>query len=337
MKAKECPAAVSDIAEESCSVSLLTNFVGVEGNASDADIIDAVKNAGYGAAMKGGNKTDHAALSVSENEELLKDHETPVLKRRLVSSVGFLVVLLYLSMGHMMWGWPLPPFIKDNHVMMGLIQLLLSTIIMVINQKFFISGFRSLFQKSPNMNVALGASADYEYSTLALFTMTDAQLKGDVHAMMGYMHEFHFEAAATKVPIAKIADKVSGIFVPSGILIVVVTLIGRLLAGQTIGFALIRAVSWSWPVLWSRKANILLQKRSFKKRRRKNTAVFCKRRKTGRHHRCGGCDNGGQLAGGKGIANMGVHVVMLTGDNERTAKAIGKQAGVGANRKALEE
>lgn len=184
---------------ESCSVSLLTNSMGVEGTASDEDIIKAVTDAGYHAEVKGSNTTTNTAASASKNEELLADHETPILKKRLLSSVGFLAVLMYLSMGHMMWGWPLPVFMKDNHVMMGLIQLLLTTIIMVINQKFFISGFKSLLHRAPNMDtlVALGASASYCYSTWALFAMTDAQMKGNAEAVMGYMHEFYFEAAAT--------------------------------------------------------------------------------------------------------------------------------------------
>ena len=184
---------------ESCSVSLLTNSMGVQGTASDGDIIAAVKAAGYGAEVKESKKTGHPAVSAGENEELLKDRETPVLKKRLLASGVFLVVLLYLSMGHMMWGWPLPSFMADNHVMMGLTQLLLSTIIMVINQKFFINGFRSLIHRAPNMDslIALGSSAAYGYSTWALFAMTDAQLKGNADAVMGYMHEFYFEAAAT--------------------------------------------------------------------------------------------------------------------------------------------
>ncbi len=362
----------------SCSVSLLTNSMGVEGTASDAEIIKAVQDAGYGASTKGGKKAVSSGTA-AEDEELLKDHETPLLKKRLISSVGFLIVLMYLSMGHMMWGWPLPGFMADNHVMMGLVQLLLTTIIMVINQKFFISGFKSLFHRSPNMDalVALGASAAYVYSTWALFAMTDAQLKGNMDAVVGYMHEFYFEsaamiltlitvgkmlearskgettdalkglmklapkiavilengeektvpieqvkkgdifvvrpgenipvdgvviegssainesaltgesipvdktvgeqvsaatinqsgfikceatrvgedttlsqiiqmvsdAAATKAPIAKVADKVSGVFVPAVILIAVITFAGWMLVGQTVGFALARAIS----------------------------------------------------------------------------------------------
>ena len=150
---------------KSCSVSLLTNSVGVEGTASDADIIAAIKNAGYGAAEKGTEKNAR-----SSDEELLQDHETPILKKRLISSLIFWVVLMYLSMGHMMWGWPLPGFMADNHIMMGIVQMLLTIAIMVMNQKFFINGFRSLFQRSPNMDalVAIGSLAAFGYSTWAV-------------------------------------------------------------------------------------------------------------------------------------------------------------------------
>ena len=183
----------------SCSVSLLTNSMGVEGSASAQDIIAAVTNAGYGAALKNrGEAQSKAASPASEYEEALADKETPVLKRRLIASLGFLIVLMYVSMGHMMWGWKLPSFFDGNHVAMGLVQLLLTVIIMVINQKFFINGFKSLWHRSPNMDalVALGAAAAFGYSTFALFAMTDAQVKGNADAVMSYMHEFYFESAA---------------------------------------------------------------------------------------------------------------------------------------------
>lgn len=364
---------------KSCSVSLLTNSMGVEGTAADADIIAAVKNAGYDAAVKGDKKSTRSQGAAASDEELLKDHQTPILKKRLISSLIFLAVLMYLSMGHMMWGWPLPGFMTDNHIMMGIVQMLLAIVIMVINQKFFISGFRSLLHKSPNMDalVAIGSLAAFGYSTWALLAMTGAQLDGDMDAVMGYMHEFYFEtaatiltlitvgkmlesrskgkttdalkglmklapktatilengvektvsieqvrkgnifvvrpgenipvdgivvegnsainesaltgesipvdktvgdpvsaattnqsgfikceatrvgedttlsqiiqmvsdASATKAPIAKIADKVSGIFVPAIILLAVITLAGWMIAGQTIGFALARAIA----------------------------------------------------------------------------------------------
>ena len=379
----------------SCSVSLLTNSMGVEGTAASGDIIAAVENAGYGAAPKNASGKGAGKNVASERigagvnaqeisasgmgEDALKDRETPVLKKRLIASVGFLVVLMYFSMGYMMWGWPLPAFFADNHIAMGLVQMLLTIAVMVINQKFFISGFKGLIHKAPNMDtlVALGATAAFGYSTFALFAMTDAQVKGNAEAVMSYMHEFYFEsaamilalitvgkmlearskgkttdalkslmklapktaviiqdgvetevsieqvkkgdifvvrpgenipvdgvviegtsavneaaltgesipvdkakgdsvsaatlnqsgfirceatrvgedttlsqiiqmvsdAAATKAPIAKIADKVSGVFVPAVITIAVVTIIGWLLAGQTIGFALARGIS----------------------------------------------------------------------------------------------
>ncbi|MDY3817953.1 MAG: heavy metal translocating P-type ATPase [Lachnospiraceae bacterium] len=181
----------------SCSVSLLTNSMGVEGTASAEEIIAAVRDAGYEAALKKGNKDQTTRLS--SDEDALKDRETPVLKKRLITSLGFWIVLMYVSMGHMMWGWPLPPFFHDNHVAMGLLQLLLTVIIMVINQKFFISGFQSLWHRAPNMDalVALGSAAAFVYSTVALFAMTDAQVKGNADAVMTYMHEFYFESAAT--------------------------------------------------------------------------------------------------------------------------------------------
>ena len=360
-----------------CSVSLLTNSMGVEGTASAEEIIAAVREAGYGAALKTGRNNQTA--QISSEEEALKDRETPALKKRLFASLGFWIVLMYVSMGHMMWGWPLPAFFDGNHVAMGLLQLLLTVIVMVINQKFFISGFKSLWHRAPNMDalVALGATAAFGYSTFALFAMTDAQVKGNMDAVMAYMHEFYFEfaatiltlitlgkmlearskgkttnalkglmklapktamllrdgmeitvpieqvakgdvfvvrpgenipvdgtvldgnsavdessltgesipadkaagsmvsagtlnqsgflrceatrvgedttlsqiiqmvsdAAATKAPIAKVADKVSGVFVPAVIAIAVVTVIVWLLAGQTIGFALARGIS----------------------------------------------------------------------------------------------
>ena len=181
----------------SCSVSLLTNSMGVEGTASAEEIIAAVRDAGYEAALKNGNKDQSARLS--SDEDALKDKESPVLKKRFITSLGFWIVLMYVSMGHMMWGWPLPPFFDDNHVAMGLFQLLLTIAIMVINQKFFISGFKSLWHHAPNMDalVALGSMAAFVYSTVALFAMTDAQVKGNTDAVMTYMHEFYFESAAT--------------------------------------------------------------------------------------------------------------------------------------------
>ena len=356
----------------SCSVSLLTNSMGVEGTASSEEIISAVKNAGYGAALK-------KESNEPKSEDTLTDKETPALKRRLVASLGFLIILMYVSMGHTMWGWPLPSFFDNNHIAMGLLQLLLTVIVMVINQKFFISGFKGLIHRAPNMDtlVALGSSAAFLYSTVALFAMTDAQIKGNTDAVMSYMHEFYFEsaamilalitlgkmlearskgkttdalkglmklapktatilkdgvesvvtveqivkgdifvvrpgenipvdgivsdgsstvdessltgesipvdkavggmvwagtlnvsgfirceatrvgedttlsqiiqmvsdAAATKAPIAKVADKVSGVFVPSVIAVAVITIITWLLLGQTIGFALARGIS----------------------------------------------------------------------------------------------
>ena len=180
----------------SCSVSLLTDSMGVEGTADAGEIIAAVREAGYGAALKKGNKGQNAQSS--SDGDTLEDRETPVLKKRLIASLGFLIVLMYVSMGHMMWGWPLPSFFDNNHVAMGLLQLLLTVVIMVINQRFFISGFKSLWHRAPNMDalVALGAAAAFGYSTFALFAMTDAQVRGDADAVMSYMHEFYFESAA---------------------------------------------------------------------------------------------------------------------------------------------
>lgn len=368
----------------SCSVSLLTNSMGVDGSASDRAVIEAVEAAGYGAAVKGrGNDQKGAAAGSLESMESAKDalidRETPKLRKRLIASVIFLIVLMYFSMGHMMWDWPLPSFFVGNHVAMGLLQLLLTIAVMVINQKFFVSGFKGLIHGAPNMDtlVALGSAASFGYSVYVLFAMTDAQVKGDMDAVMSYMHEFYFEsaamiltlitvgkmleshskgkttdalkslmklapktatlirdekevvvsiddvksgdifvvrpgenvpvdgivldgnsavnesaltgesipvdkaagdkvsaatlnqsgfircratrvgedttlsqiiqmvsdAAATKAPIAKIADKVSGVFVPAVITIAVVTVIGWLLAGETAGFALARGIS----------------------------------------------------------------------------------------------
>lgn len=361
----------------SCSVSLLTNSMGVDGTANSEEIIAAVREAGYEATLKR-NRKDKNIQSYS-NEDELKDTETPILKKRLIASLGFLIVLMYISMGHMMWGWPLPSFFYNNHVAMGLLQLLLAIAIMIINQKFFISGFKSLWHRAPNMDtlVALGSTAAFVYSTYALFAMTDAVVKGNSDAVMSYMHEFYFESAgmilalitlgkmlearskgkttnalkslmklapktatidkegveitvpidqvvkgdifvvrpgenipvdgivlsgnsavdestltgesvpvdktvksavsagtlnqsgfircevtrvgedttlsqiiqmvseasATKAPIAKVADKVSGVFVPTVIIIAIITVIVWLFAGQTIGFALARGIS----------------------------------------------------------------------------------------------
>ncbi|WP_347375167.1 heavy metal translocating P-type ATPase [Dorea amylophila] len=182
----------------SCSVSLLTNSMGVEGTASEQEIIKAVKDAGYGASKKGEGAAKAQPTQALAGEDMLKDRETPVLKKRLIASVGFLIVLMYFSMGHMMWGWPVPGFMKDNHVMMGLLQMLLTITVMVINQKFFISGFKGLIHRAPNMDtlVALGSGASFVYSTYALFAMTDAQMHGDMDAVMSYMHDFYFESAA---------------------------------------------------------------------------------------------------------------------------------------------
>ena len=182
----------------SCSVSLLTNSMGVEGTASEQEIIKAVADAGYGASKKGEGTAKTQSSSVSAGEDMLKDRTTPALKKRLIASLGFLIVLMYFSMGHMMWGWPVPGFMKDNHVMMGLLQMLLTIAVMVINQKFFISGFKGLIHRAPNMDtlVALGSGASFVYSTYALFAMTDAQMHGDMDAVMSYMHDFYFESAA---------------------------------------------------------------------------------------------------------------------------------------------
>ena len=178
----------------SCSVSLLTNSMGVEGTASAEAVVSAVQAAGYGASLKGAS----CAPTAAAQEDALADRETPALKRRLIASLGFLLALMYVSMGHMMWGWPLPACLADNHVAMGLLQMLLTIAVMVINQKFFINGFRSLLHGAPNMDtlVALGATASFGYSTYALFAMTGAQVRGDAAAVMQYMHDFYFESAA---------------------------------------------------------------------------------------------------------------------------------------------
>ena len=194
----------------SCSVSLLTNSMGVEGTASQSEIIAAVEAAGYGASVKGfdaGAKSKGASM----NEDALKDRETPVMKRRLIASICFLIPLMYISMGHMMWNWPLLGFLDGNHVAMGLIQLLFTGIIMVINQKFFINGFKGLLHGAPNMDtlVALGSGASFVYSTYALFAMTDAQMKMDMEGVMSYMHEFYFESAAmilTLITVGKMLE-----------------------------------------------------------------------------------------------------------------------------------
>ena len=180
-----------------CSVNLLTNSMGVQGTDAADEIMAAVRGAGYEAAPKKGNNA--RSMPASSDGDALKDRETPALKKRLFASLGFWIVLMYVSMGHMMWSWPLPSFFDGNHVAMGLLQLLLTVAIMVINQKFFISGFQSLWHRAPNMDalVALGAAAAFGYSTFALFAMTDAQVKGNTAAVMAYMHEFYFESAAT--------------------------------------------------------------------------------------------------------------------------------------------
>lgn len=212
----------------SCSVSLLTNSMGVEGEFTDAAVIEAVEKAGYGASLKGkagsgvgssgmGTGVSNAqsqagsAAAAGSQEDMLKDRETPLLKKRLWTSIGFLIVLMYISMGHMMWGWPAPSFLAENHIAMGLAQMLLTIVIMEINRKFFISGFKSLVNGAPNMDtlVAMGAGAAFVYSTYALFAMTDAQVKGDMAAVMSYMHEFYFESAAmilTLITVGKMLE-----------------------------------------------------------------------------------------------------------------------------------
>ncbi len=195
----------------SCSVSLLTNSMGVEGTASAADIIAAVEEAGYGASVKGAGTERTAAAKTAAEEEMLKDKETPKLARRLIASLCFLLPLMYFSMGHMMWNWPVPRFFAENHAAQGLLQLLLTTAVMVINQKFFISGFRGLIHRAPNMDtlVALGSGASYGYSVYALFAMLDAMGRGDAEGVMSFMHEFYFESAAmilTLITVGKMLE-----------------------------------------------------------------------------------------------------------------------------------
>ena len=191
----------------SCSVSLLTNSMGVEGDVPPEQIIAAVEQAGYGASEKGAGEKKQSGADASA----LEDKETPVLKRRLIASVGFLLVLMYFSMGHMMWGWPLPEWFNDNHIAMGLVQLLLAGIVMVINQKFFISGFKSLWHRSPNMDtlVAMGSMASFLWSVYVLFAMTRAQVDGNMEAVMDYMMDFYFESAAmilTLITVGKMLE-----------------------------------------------------------------------------------------------------------------------------------
>lgn len=201
----------------SCSVSLLTNSMGVEGSATDAQIVEAVEQAGYGASPKGtateseNDKANNSLEQLKAAQDALVDRETPKLVNRLIASLIFLVVLMYFSMGHMMWGWPLPEFFNGNHVAMGLLQLLLTVAVMVINQKFFISGFKGLIHGAPNMDtlVALGSAASFGYSVYALFAMTAAQVNGDMDAVMSYMHEFYFESAAmilTLITVGKMLE-----------------------------------------------------------------------------------------------------------------------------------
>ena len=198
----------------SCNVSLLTNTLGVEGTASASDIMQAVENAGYGASPKGAESARSAGsltAKIAAEEEALKDHETPVLKKRLIASLGFLLVLMYFSMGHMMFGWPLPAFFDGNHVAMGIVQMLLAGIVMVINQKFFVSGFKSLFHGAPNMDtlIAMGSGAAFVYSTIMLLAMTRAQVDGNHEAVMRYMMEFYFESAAmilTLITVGKMLE-----------------------------------------------------------------------------------------------------------------------------------
>ena len=191
----------------SCSVSLLTNSMGVEGTASAQAVVSAVQAAGYGASLKGAS----CAPTAAAQEDALADRETPALKRRLIASLGFLIALMYVSMGHMMWGWPLPACLEGNHVAMGLLQMLLTIAVMVINQKFFISGFTALKNKAPNMDslVALGSMASFVWSVYALFAMTDAQVHGNMDGVMMYMDEFYFESAAmilTLITVGKMLE-----------------------------------------------------------------------------------------------------------------------------------
>ena len=193
-----------------CSVSLLTNSMGVEGSAAAKDIISAVEKAGYGCTEKGA-RDSRGASARAEEEEALKDRETPALKRRLVWSLGFLIVLMYVSMGHTMWGWPLPSWFEGNHVAMGLVQMILAAVVMLINKKFFVSGFNSLIHGAPNMDtlVALGSGVSFVYSTASLFAMTDAVVRGDGDAVMRLMHDFYFESAAmilTLITVGKMLE-----------------------------------------------------------------------------------------------------------------------------------
>ena len=202
----------------SCSVSLLTNSMGVEGTADEAAVIAAVEAAGYGASVKGARgagagsgRTAAASAAAGADDDFLKDTETPKIRRRLIASLCFLVPLMYLSMGHMMWNWPLPEALAENHVAIGIAQLLLTGIVMVINQKFFISGFKGLIHGAPNMDtlVALGSAASFGYSLYALFAMTAAQMNGDMEGVMSYMHEFYFESAAmilTLITVGKMLE-----------------------------------------------------------------------------------------------------------------------------------
>ena len=196
---------------DSCSVSLLTNSMGVEGSAAPEDIIRAVTEAGYGASLKSADPVQNERSSFAADEAALEDRETPVLKKRLIASIGFLLVLMYFSMGHMMWDWPLPSFFEGNHVAMGLIQMILAAIVMVINQKFLINGFKGLIHGAPNMDtlVAMGSAASFCWSTYVLFAMTGAQLSGDSEAVMAYMHDFYFESAAmilTLITVGKMLE-----------------------------------------------------------------------------------------------------------------------------------
>lgn len=196
---------------DSCSVSLLTNTMGVEGSAGEQDIIAAVEAAGYGASVMGAPQKGEGNNTALEYEEMLEDTQTSAMKRRLIVSLCLLLPLMYLSMGHMMWDWPLPGFLVGNHVAMGLWQMLFTAAIMVVNQKFFISGYKSLWHRAPNMDtlVALGSTAAFGYSVFALFAMTDAQVKGDADRVMGYMHEFYFESAAmilTLITVGKMLE-----------------------------------------------------------------------------------------------------------------------------------
>ena len=185
----------------SCSVSLLTNSMGVEGTASEQEIIKAVADAGYGASKKGEGAAKTQSSSASAGEDMLKDRTTPALKKRLIASLGFLIVLMYFSMGHMMWGWPLPEVFAQNHVAQGIYQLLFTTAVLVISQKFFISGWKGMIHRAPNMDtlVALGAGASYGYSVYALFAMTAAQTAGDNDHEMGQKNELNFESATINI------------------------------------------------------------------------------------------------------------------------------------------